>query len=233
MARIGCAAAGIGERDLVLGYDEFVRRTAPAAFPLVSTNVVRSDTKEPAFRPWVVVEAPRGAGKPPVRVGVLSVVRFNPLFLKAGPEGTNLVIASPVDMVRRYIGEVRGASDVVVLLAAMSRDDAARIAREVPGIDLVAGAYGGALSRQEEAEGPTRIVYTQNQGRRVGETRFFLDESGRIRSAESWMYFLSDRYPDDPETLRYVGDALAGLAGPAGKRPEAASAAQGPAGPGP
>ncbi len=232
MGRIGCAAAGIGERDLALGYAEFVRRTAKASFPLLSTNVVRSDTKEPAFRPYAVIEAPRGSGKPPVKVGVMSVVRFNPLFLKSGPDGANLSIAPPVEMVRRYIDEVRGASDVVVLLAAMSRDDSKRLAREVPGIDLVAGAYGGALTAVEEAEGRTSIVYTQSQGRRVGETRFFLDDAKRIRSAESWMYFLGTRYPDDPDTAQFVRDALVGIAGAAGAAPATGPAAKGATGPG-
>ena len=140
MGKLGYAASGIGERDLALGYDEFRKRTAGASFPFVSTNVVRKDNGEPAFKPFTVIEAPRGGGKPPIRVGVLSVVRFSPMFLKAGPEGTNLVIAPPAKMVARYLEEVRGAADVVVLLACMSRDDARDVVRQVPGLDLVVGA---------------------------------------------------------------------------------------------
>ena len=113
MGKLGYAASGIGERDVALGYDEFRKRTSGAPFPFVSTNFVRKDNGEPAFKPWAVIEAPRGGGKPPIRVGVLSAVRFNPMFLKAGPEGTNLAIAPPAKMVARYIDEVRRSADVV------------------------------------------------------------------------------------------------------------------------
>lgn len=233
MGKLGYAACGIGEKDVALGYEEFRKRTAGVRFPLVSTNIVRKDNGEPAFKPWAVVEAPRGGGKAPIRVGVLSVVRFNPMFMKAGPEGTNLSIAPAAKMVARYLDEVRKSSDVVVLLAAMSRDDARDLVKQFPGIDLVAGAYGGVYTTQEEAEGRTPLAYVQNQGKKIGETRFFLDASNKIRSTESWMYSLTAKYPDDPEVFKFVAESLAklpgappssaGAASPAAARPAAPS----------
>ena len=52
----------------------------------------------------------------PVRVGVLGVDRYSPVWQKAGPAGTNLGIAAPADMIATYLPEVRAKSDVVVLL---------------------------------------------------------------------------------------------------------------------
>ncbi|MBZ5639417.1 MAG: hypothetical protein LAO51_11780 [Acidobacteriia bacterium] len=209
MGRLGYSAAGVAERDLVLGYDELAKKTHGVPFDFVSTNLVRKGSSDPVFKPYVIVEARRGGGKPPVRVGVMSVVRYNPVFLKAGPAGSNLAIAQPAERVRRYLPEVRKASDVVVLLGELSGFDARQVVRDVPGIDFVFGAYGGTASGNEEVEGSTRIVYTGNQGKRIGETRAFLDAQNRVVSEESYLYFLTGRYPDDPDMLHWVQAALA------------------------
>ncbi len=229
MGRLGYAASGVGERDLNLGYDEFEKKAKGSSVQFLSTNIVRKDTKEPVFKPWLVVESKRGSGKPPVRVGVLAVTRFNPIFLKAGPQGTNLAIAPPVEMLQKYIGEVRGHADVVVLLAALGRDDARQIAQQVPGIDFVFGAFGGVYSPREEFEGSTRLLYSGNQGKRVGEARVFLDGKGRMTSDESFLYSLSGRYPDDPDMLAFVAGALSKLkegkgGGKGATRPDAVTA---------
>jgi 2',3'-cyclic-nucleotide 2'-phosphodiesterase (5'-nucleotidase family) len=44
MGRLGYAAANVGERDLTLGYDEFMKQTSRAKFPFVSANIVRRDS---------------------------------------------------------------------------------------------------------------------------------------------------------------------------------------------
>jgi 2',3'-cyclic-nucleotide 2'-phosphodiesterase (5'-nucleotidase family) len=227
MGRLGYAAVGVAERDLVLGYDDLLKKMSGAPFPLVSTNFVRRGTSEPVFKPYVIVEAKRGDGKPPVKVGVMSVVRFNPVFLKTGPAGSNVSIAQPAEMVRKYLDEVRKKADLVVLLAELSVYDARQLAKEIPGIDFVFGAYGGTYSSQEEVEGSTRIVFTGNQGKRVGETRAFLDDKSRVISQESYLYFLTGRFPDDPDTLKWTQGTLA-KAQPAGGAP--GSPAPAPAG---
>jgi 2',3'-cyclic-nucleotide 2'-phosphodiesterase (5'-nucleotidase family) len=135
-------------------------------------------------------------------------------------------IAQPAEMVRKYLDEVRKKADVVVLLAELSVYDAHQLAKEIPGIDFVFGAYGGTYSSQEEVEGSTRIVFTGNQGKRVGETRAFLDDKSRVVSQESYLYFLTGRFPDDPDTLKWTRGTLAKMQ-PAGGAP--ASGAPAPA----
>jgi 2',3'-cyclic-nucleotide 2'-phosphodiesterase (5'-nucleotidase family) len=210
MGRIGYAAVGLAERDLVLGYDDLMKKANGVPFDLVSTNFVRKGTNDPVFKPYTVVEARRGGGKPPIRVGIMSVVRFNPVFLKAGPSGSNVSIAQPAAAVKRYLAELREKSDVVVLLVGLSSFNAHEIVRDLPGVDFVFGAYGATVTAQEDVEGAARIVYTGNQGKRIGETRVFLDPKNHVASQESYVYFLTARYPDDPDTLKWVQSALRG-----------------------
>lgn len=208
MNRLGFSAANVGERDLALGYDDFERRAGAAKFPFVSSNIVNRDTREPVFKPFVILETDVPGTQQKVRVGVLGVARFNPVFLKEGPQGSQMVILPPLEAVRRYIDEVRKNSDVVILMAAIHKDDAHILAREVEGLDMILGTYGAIYSTQAEIENDTVISYAGNQGRRVGETRVFLGKDNAIVDTQSYMHELNKRYPANGEIEEFVLQSL-------------------------
>ena len=222
MNRLGYRAVNVGERDLVLGYDAFVARTKAAKFPFVSTNIVRRDTGKPVFAPYEVFEVARSQGNP-VRVGVLGVARFNPIFLKSGPDDSNLVIRMPEEAVAEYLGEVREKADVVVLLAALHVEDARAIVRAVPGIDIVVGSYGGMYTTRDEREGKTVLAYSGNQGKRIGETRLFLAPDRSIESTSSYLYFLTAAYPAIDDWTTFVTEIQGRVAAAGGATAAAAA----------
>lgn len=231
LEKLGYRVANVGERDLALGYDAFAKNVEGLELEFISANVVKQGTREPVFKPWSVIDVVPAGGGRALKLGVIGVVRYNPVWQKAGPEGTNLAIASPIEMVKRYMPELRAQSDIVVLLGALHRDDAGRIAREVPGIDFVLGAYGGHTNTNEESEGATKIFYTGNQGRWVGETRIFQDAERRLRSSTSYLHHLTARYPEDDVMRGFVDEGnrsiarLKGGEGTAGTPPPAAAPA--------
>jgi 2',3'-cyclic-nucleotide 2'-phosphodiesterase (5'-nucleotidase family) len=220
MKALGYKAINVGERDLTLGYDDFVKRTEGLGMTFLSTNIVKQGTKDPVFPPYTVLEV-RGTSGKPVRVGVLGVDRYNPVWQKAGPAGTNLGMASPADMIATYLPEVRAKSDIVVLLASLSKDDAHDLAKRFTDLDFVLGAYGGVFSTVEEFEGPVRISYTGNQGKRVGESRITLDAKRRVAEVTSYMHFLTVRYPSDKQ----MEDSIAAVVEKTKKSKEAADPA--------
>ena len=79
MKDLGYKAINIGERDLTLGYDDFVKRTAGLGMKFLSTNIVKQGTKEPVFPPYAIIEVKGTSGKT-VRVGVLGVDRYSPVW---------------------------------------------------------------------------------------------------------------------------------------------------------
>jgi 5'-nucleotidase/UDP-sugar diphosphatase len=209
MARLGYQVVNVGERDLVSGYDALKARTEGLPLTFVSSNLVRHDTKEPIFKPYTVLKLQGGKGRKEVRVGVLGVVRFNPVFQKAGPGGANVVIAPPLDALQKLVPEVRKQADVVVLLAALHRDDARALARSVPGIDFVLGAFANTISpTEDETEGTTQLRYVGNQGKYVSESRVSLGPDGKVVSVSNYMHTLTARYPDDPATLQWLAGQI-------------------------
>jgi 2',3'-cyclic-nucleotide 2'-phosphodiesterase (5'-nucleotidase family) len=208
MKTLGYKAINVGERDLTLGYDDFMKRTEGLGLTFVSTNIVKQGTKEPIFSPYTIIKVVGTSGKP-VTVGVLGVDRYSPVWQKAGPAETNLAMASPKDMLAKYLPEVRAKSDVVVLLAALSKEDTQDLAKRFTDIDLILGSYGGIVNTVEEFEGPVRIVYTGNQGKRIGESRISLDAGRRVADVTTYMHFMTLNYPEDKAMKEAIADVIA------------------------
>lgn len=207
MEQMGYRVVNVGERDIRMGYSEFARRTEGSPFTYLSANIVDRKTQKPVFEPHTVIEAVAPDGRGKVRIGVIGAVRYNPLFLKAGPDGGSLVIDHPLKRVKLEMEALRKKNvDVVVLLAALHKNDARSIAREIPEIDYVLGSYGGLVTRGAEKEGDTTLLYCGNKGQRLGEARVFLDKGGARTLAGQFnkLHMLSYHYPSDHEMLEFV-----------------------------
>jgi hypothetical protein len=228
MGLMGYSAANVGERDVRAGYGAFEQRISEARFPMISANIVRSDNKQPVLPPSAVIEASSPSGKQAVRIGLIGLVRFNPIFRKDGPESSKLEIVHPNEVIGREIKKLREQKvDVVILLAALHRDDARRIVRANPGIDFVVGSYGGVYMTEQAGDGGAWVLYAGNQGKQIGETRIFFGEGGGAPEVVNKLHFLGDIYPGDPEMQRFVNGSMSGIARtkPAVGAPYAGSAA--------
>ena len=206
MAKLGTKVVNVGDRELGFGFDEYAKTIAGVPMDFISSNIIKQGTTEPAFKPYAIVETKGTSGKP-VRVGVLGLIRYSPVWLKSGPAGGSLVTAPLADAVARYLPEVRQKADVVVLLASVSKEDARELAKSFQDLDFVLGSYGGMYNAVEESEGRVRIVYTGNQGKRVGESRITLDAKRRVGDVVTHMHFLTVRYPEDKAMAALVAGA--------------------------
>jgi Cytochrome c554 and c-prime len=235
MERLGYEVVNVGERDVQRGYPTFLELVGSRSFPFVSANIVRADTKAPVFAPSVVVEADGPAEAKRMRIGVIGAVRFNPTFRKPGPAGTELIVVAPREAVAREIEKLRSSKvDLVVLLAALPREDARRLALDVPGLDFVVGSYGGDYTTAKERQGNTWIVYSGNQGKRLGETRVYL--RGGTVEQDTKLHTLTAAYPADESMLEYVNSIPRATPAPlpvvgAAAAPAGAAAAPASAGP--
>jgi len=234
MERLGYSVVNIGERDVREGYAAFTSTIAGRKLEFVSANLVRQGGEVPVFRPWTLVEARGGSGGRVVRVGLIGALRFNPIFLEAGPDGAQMAIVHPLEPVRRAVAEIRKAgADVIVLLAAMHRDDAARLAEEIPELDFVVGSYGGHFTTADDRVAENAwILYSGNQGKRLGETRVWVDKAGGAARQLTRMHFLNRTYPASESTLAFVNSipqeeaaAVAATAGTGAAGPYAGSEA--------
>jgi len=210
MRRIGYSIANVGERDIRLGWKMFASRTEGSDLTFLSSNIVDKETRERLFPAYEVIEVRSPDGSQTKRVGVIGVVRFNPIFSKPGPSGKPLAIAHPIEPVRAAVAEVAAENvDLVVLLAAMHRADAARLVKEIPGIDFVLGSYGGFYTDRPEEHAESVLIYSGNQGKRVGVARVFLGTAGQVTDYQSRLHMMGNNYPSVKAMLEFVDEAHA------------------------
>ncbi|MEW5806341.1 MAG: multiheme c-type cytochrome [Acidobacteriota bacterium] len=201
------SAVNVGERELFLGYDEFKKRMEKIKFPLVTANMVIQGTERSITIPYVIKSVKSPSGKS-YKIGIIGLTKFNPTFQKSGPEGKNISTISPIDAAKKYIPEMVRKADITIVLAAMSKDEAHLLAREVPGINLILAGYGGILTTGKETEGTTEIIYAGNQGKRMAELRLYMNGDEKIAEVMKHIHYLNKKYPDDPKLLEIVNEAL-------------------------
>jgi hypothetical protein len=213
MGRLGYTAAALGEREVLAGFERLQQESKKASFPFISANVVYQDSGEPLFTsPLIkIVElAPADGKKRKLRLGFLGLARMNAGLSQQTPDNRRIVTSDPLAAARAAVPALRKKADLVVALVTMEPDQAKSLVQEVPGIDIVLGAFGAlqTLTDQPPGEGSrvdsTRIVYAGNQGKKLGEIRIFLGAEGKPSKVEANLVSLGRLVPDDPDMMEIM-----------------------------
>ncbi|MDH3285911.1 MAG: hypothetical protein OEQ13_14355, partial [Acidobacteriota bacterium] len=157
------AAAGVGERDLMLGPQHLESLVEIAKFPFLSSNLTRRTRGDGFLPPSVVIE------KDGIRIGVIATTRYNPILRHRLPDGDALITRDPLSVLPALVGDLRGKVDLVVLLALLPLEDARQVARQIPGIDAILGAHGDRLTKDPVYEGDTLLLYVGDEGKYLGQ----------------------------------------------------------------
>ena len=170
-------AAAIGNHEYNYGLAILARAVGQASFPFLSANTFRANG-DPAFRTYTIVE------RSGVRVGIVGATTPGVAVWDRDNVAGRLRFGDIVPAVRDAVARVRreGADVVVVLLhsgldepssydtvstGVPSENVSARVAREVPGIDLlVFGHSHKELSNR--FEGSTLLLQPKNWATSVG-----------------------------------------------------------------
>lgn len=193
-----------------LAKPEFARRVGaePLLGRLVSANTVSESPAILSPRPFVVRELQsRDAGaRKPVRVAFIGLTETMP----APPPGFKLI--DPAEAARRAVPEARKTADVVVALAKVSSEEAARIAREAPGIDVILA--GNSVSLEQSFTPPfyagqTLVVFTPFETRMLGELRFYRGAQGKFTTRQRFIVLDEFAIPEDAAAKKIVDAAAA------------------------
>ena len=129
-------AINVADRDLDEGVARLDSLARAHGLPLISASLLRSDTKQPAFPPYVI----RKAGK--ARVGILGVTPPEVFALVPESRSKSLAFAGVDEALKRWLPEVRKRSDLVVLLGKLTEEEALRVRRTYPEVDIVVRGTG-------------------------------------------------------------------------------------------
>ncbi|HEY6000445.1 MAG TPA: multiheme c-type cytochrome [bacterium] len=160
LGAIGTDAVNVGRADLLLPPELLARTASGAGVPLVSANVVDAAGK-PLFPGWVVKEI---GGQ---RVGIFGVTGPAPPTLARRP-GPAPTVQDPFAAARRAVAELRPTCRLVIALSQLGLEEDERLAREVPGIDVILGGHTRALTPVPRIQGSTLILHSGAKGMRLG-----------------------------------------------------------------
>jgi hypothetical protein len=176
---------------------------------LVSANIVSDTAGVLAPHPFVVrelsLEQTNGRAKK-LRVAFIGLTETAPV----PPPG--LKFTDAVEAARRTLPEARRNADLVIALAKVSTEQAARIAREVPGIDVIIAGNGLTLEQSFTPPlyvGKTLIVFTPFETRMLGELRFYLNAQGSFSTRQRFIALDEVLVPSDPAAKKLVDTATA------------------------
>ena len=160
LGKIGYDALNLGRADLLLPTDLLRKLDASATFPLLSANIVDAKGKAP-FKGWIVKE--EGL----LRVGIFGLSGNQP---PGSPElpGRDLTAQDPIAAARAAVIGLRHNADLVIALSQLGLEGDVRLAREVPGIDVILGGSARQTTPTPRIEGTTMILHSGAKGMQLG-----------------------------------------------------------------
>lgn len=194
----GFDAATLGNHDFDYGWMQARRFVQAAKYPIVSANVVGSDGQLFTPQPYVILRA-NG-----VRVAVIGAMTDD-LHNLTTPSLMGEWHESPMTAaVRKYAIQLRGESDLVVLLGHITSEEEESLLRSAPEIPvLVTGHVHSGLEHEITREGRI-LVRVKAYGEELGRLELQVDTEKKAPVAWTWR-----RIPVDGSRIPPAADVAA------------------------
>ena len=223
-------AMAVGNHEFDWGQDIVAQRAKEASFPFLGANVIETATgRQPAYlKPYIVKDL--GIAK----VGIIGVSNpgSNTIVKASGIVGLKFGPAAPA--IRSHVAELQRQADIIVVVGHIGSADAAQLARDVPGIDVIVAGHDHIPLQTARLEGKTTIVNSGAYTQFLGRLEIIVDPATRkmkdaIRANALVAIAASAKLRPDPEiaaivaahrgeaekyTSRVVGTILSDLANP-------------------
>lgn len=183
-------AAAVGNHEFNFGLKVLMKAKSEARFPLLSANTYRSGTNENPFTPYIVKEI---GG---VRIGILGLTTAGIPNWENKENYAGLEFRDPLMEAKKWVAILKDKeqADVVVIAMHMgleedlrtgvmspgqvpNENEAIKIAREVPGINVISMGHTHRDIPSLEING-VQFVQANYQARQVGRVDLYLSKNG-------------------------------------------------------
>lgn len=200
MNRLGYDAMTLGDQDFRWGPDVIQARMGEARFAVLSANVYVGGTNSLFARPYVLKEM---AGH---HVAVIGVTSKNLLAFLPPGNRVPVLVADPVEAVRRVMSELQGKADLFVVCSNLGFQQDRELAASVPGIAAIVGGNPGVLLPEpfREPTNGTLLVQAGYQGEWIGQLILHINEAGQVVSYTGKTVILGADFADDPDIRAWL-----------------------------
>jgi 5'-nucleotidase/UDP-sugar diphosphatase len=148
----------LGNHEFDFGQEVLKKRISEAKFPILGANVEGLDH----LKPYVIKEL-RG-----IKVALIGVVTED-VPLSTHPRNVaGLKFFSPIEIVGKYIKELKNKADVMVVLSHIGHSADRSLAEKVKGIDVIVGGHSHTKITKPVNVGNTIIVQAWEHGKALG-----------------------------------------------------------------
>ncbi|PWU02741.1 MAG: hypothetical protein C5B51_20295 [Terriglobia bacterium] len=173
-------AATLGNHDFDYGWLQTRKFIQTANYPIVSANIVGQDGKLFTPKPYVILNV-NG-----LRVGVIGAMTDDLHNLSTpkllGQWHTNPVVAT----VRRYAAELRGQSDLIVLLAHITGEEEQEFLNSAPEISVVVSGHIHSGLKKEQTHESRILVRVKGYGEELGRLDLQVDTDRKAPVRWTW-----------------------------------------------
>jgi 2',3'-cyclic-nucleotide 2'-phosphodiesterase (5'-nucleotidase family) len=148
----------LGNHEFDFGQAILRERIGEAKFPVLGANISGLST----VKPYIIKKL---SG---LSIAVIGVVTGDTPITTHPGNVTGLQFLSPVDTVEKYVRELRGKSDVIVVLSHTGFDADSDLAKKVDGIDVIVGGHSHTKVDKPALIGKTYIVQAFEHSKALG-----------------------------------------------------------------
>lgn len=203
MNALGYTAMVVGNHEPDFTAETLKQRIAEAKFPVLAANITEKGTGKLFGKPYIIQQV-NG-----VKVGILGIAYPNTALTTAKKNVSGLDYRDAPPVAREYIPKMRKAgAQFIVVLSHYGLSADKKLAKQVPGIDIIVGGHSHNRMTNALKEGNTLIVQAGAHGSDLGRLDVQL-ENGKITMHEHSLITLDNALiPTDSEIAAVVDKAL-------------------------
>lgn len=171
---------------------------------LVSANTAFDSPSAQSPRPFIIRDIPaRRTGEKtakPIRAAFIGLTEADP------PPPPGVRFTDPAEAARQKATEAKRKADIVIVLAKVSSQEAARVARQAPNVDVIIDGNGEPFAPPVYV-GRTLIVFTPFETRMLGELRFYRNPAGQFSTWQRFITLDEAVVPEDAAMKEFVDAA--------------------------
>ncbi len=194
---IGVDVMTLGNHEFDFGQDNLATRTKQARFPLISANIRRAATGETLTKPHVTLDI---AGVPALIFGLTS--KDTPIESNV-KNMVGLEFLDPIEVAREIVSEKRADHPIIIALTHIGLEEDLKLAKAVPGIDVIIGAHSHDAVKEPIRVGDTLICQAGSKGAYLGQFDAFF-EDGDVSRYRGFLREVNDTVRADPEVERVI-----------------------------
>jgi len=177
-------AMNVGESDLILGERFLQGKSQNLKFPLISANIVTKSQGQLFFKPYIIKTMKNG-----LKVGIIGVTNERYVI-----NSKNLDVAPNKEMAAKYVKEIQGHVDLVIVLGHIGVPYSIDLANSVSGVGVILSGHWDAETPEPVKIGNTIIMPSGYHARKVSRLDMEVEDSGIISSYEWQSVPLDEKY---------------------------------------